>query len=148
MGLSIVRFFEKTADQTVTSSTALVSVTGLGSAIAANQRQKLVWWIPITVGAAGGVKLQIVVPAGGVLFSSTILLVNTVAPSLTPAAQSASAAFSDALANAGRHWLQVQADIVNGAAAGTVDLQMAQNSSNGTPLTITRGATLNVDVTG
>lgn len=125
----------------VTSSAALVT-SGLSAPIAANQTTKLKWWLPITVGATGGVRIQIVVPAGGVLFNATIKLINTVAPSQVVAAQLASAVFNNALANAGTHWIEVEAEIVNGTTAGTVDLQIAQNTSDALSLTLLQGATL------
>lgn len=141
MGLGIVNNFIKSANTVFTSSAALLTV-GLKSAIAANQTQKLRWWVPITVGATGGVRAQIVVPAGGVIFNMTIVLYNTVAPSITTAAQAASAAFTNALANAGTHWLLIEGTIVNGATAGDVDLQMAQNTSDALSLTVLRGGSL------
>ena len=136
-------FFQVVADIVVTSSAALVT-TGLTSPIAAGQSQKIRAWIPFTVGATGGVRLQIVVPAGGTVFEATIKLFNTVAPSLTTAEQQASAAFTNALANAGDHWLEVEAIIINGATAGNVDIQMAQNTSDVLSLTVSRGGSMDV----
>jgi hypothetical protein len=128
----------------ITSNATLASVGSffglLAPEIAAGQTLKARWWIPFTVGATGGVRCQIVVPAGGVLFNATITLHNTVAPLITDAAQVASAAFTNALANAGTHWLEVEAEIVNGVNAGTVDLQIAQNTSDVLSLTVLRGA--------
>lgn len=139
--LGIRNFFAKVAAQVITSSVALVS-TGLTSAIAAGQSQHFRAWIPVTVGATGGVRLQVVVPAGGTLFNVTIKLFNTVTPSLTTAAQAASAAFTNALANAGTHWIEVEGTIVNGATAGNIDIQIAQNTSDALSLTVLRGATM------
>ena len=136
-------FYQVGADIAVTSSVALVS-TGLTSPIAANQRQKLRFWVPFSVGATGGVRAQVVVPAGGSLFIASIKLFNTVAPSLTTAVQTASAAFTNAAANAGNHWLEIEVDVTNGATAGNVDLQMAQNTSDALTLTILKGGTANV----
>lgn len=143
MAIGIRTFFQVAANIVVTNSAALVT-TGLTSPIAAGQTQKLRWWVPFTVGATGGVRAQIVVPAGGTIFNATIQLVNTVAPSITTAAQAASAAFTNALANAGTHWLLIEATIVNGATAGNVDLQMAQNTADALSLTILRGGTCEV----
>lgn len=145
-GKGIQNFFIKLADQIIADAT-LVSI-GLGGAtgiaIAANQTLKVRYWTKFTVGATGGVRLQLVVPAGGLIFGATIRLNNTVAPSSTIATQQASAAFTNALANAGTHWVEVEAVIVNGATAGTVDLQMAQNTTDALTLTILRGATADV----
>lgn len=143
MALGVRTFFQILLAIVVTSSAALIT-TGLTSPIAAGQTQKLRWWVPFSVGATGGVRAQIAVPAGGAVFNATIILYNTVVPSITTAAQAASAAFTNALANAGTHWLLIEATIVNGANAGNVDLQMAQNTSDALSLTILRGGTCEV----
>src|SRR4051794_31181449 len=111
--LGIKRFFSVAANIVVTNSVALVT-TGLLSAIAAGEQQKLRWWVPFSLGATGGVRAQIVVPAAVTLFQASILLVNTVAPSLTSASQAASAAFTNAAANAGTHWFEINLIIING----------------------------------
>jgi len=143
MAIGIRTFFQTVANLVVTNSAALVT-TGLTSPIAAGQTQRVRFWVPFTVGATGGVRAQVVVPAGGTIFIASIALYNTVAPALTTATQAASAAFTNALANAGTHWLAIDATIVNGATAGNVDLQMAQNTADALSLTILRGATLEV----
>jgi hypothetical protein len=138
----------------LSASVAIASNATLGSAgtlfaqlnptIAAGQSMKLRAWIPVTVGATGGVRVQVVVPAGGTLFNATFTLQNTVAPSTTTAAQVASAAFTSALANAGTHFIVIDAEIVNGATAGTVDIQVAQNTVDVLTLTVLRGAFVDV----
>lgn len=125
-------------NQTFTSTTTLASV-GLKCPIGANETKHIRAWIPVTVGATGGVRLQAVVPAGGTAFNGTIVLQNTVAPSTTTASQTSSAAFTNALANAGTHWLEVEVTIVNGSTAGDIDIQMAQNTSDVLTLTVLRG---------
>lgn len=141
--IGIPNMFNVEADIVVTSSAALVT-TGLTSPIAANQKQQCRAWIPITVGATGGVRLQVVVPAAGTVFELTGKLFNTVAPSTTLFEQQTSAAFTNALANAGDHWLEVEFYIVNGATAGNIDIQMAQNTSDAASLTISRGGKLQI----
>lgn len=130
------------AADVVIATDIVPGTVGLLSPIAANQTQRLRWWVPFSVGATGGVRAVITVPAGGTIFLSTIALYNTVAPAIVTATQAASAAFTNALANAGTHWIEVNATIVNGATAGNVDLEFAQNTSDALALTILRGATL------
>jgi hypothetical protein len=144
MGIGIRQIYVNTADQVITSSTALETVTGLPVPIAAGQSMKVKWWVKVTVGATGGVRAQVTVPAAGAVYSTSIRLNNTVAPSQTIATQQAQAAFTNALANAGTHWLEIEAVIVNGANAGNVELQMGQNTSDVASLTILRGATCEV----
>lgn len=143
--IGIKTFYSIAAAIVKTSNVTLASV-GLTSPIAAGQSQKFRAWVPISVGATGGVRAQVVVPAGGTLFNVSFKLFNTVAPSITPAIQSASAAFTNALANAGSHWLEIEGEIVNGATAGNVDIQFAQNTSDALSLTILRGGSMDVTI--
>lgn len=141
--VGIYNFFLLLANLAITSSTALVT-SGLKSPIAANQTQKLKWWIPFSVGAAGGFKCQVVVPAGGAAFIQTVNLFDTEGSALIYDVLTASGAFSNAIAAAGNYWIEIEATIVNGDTAGDVDLQVAQNTSNATPLTLFKGSTLEV----
>ena len=141
--IGIKTFYNVAANVVFTSSAALATV-GLTSPIAKGQSQKFRAYIPFSVGATGGVRVQVVVPAAGVVFITSIKLVNTVAPSLTTAEQTASAAFTNALANAGNHWLEVEGTVVNGANAGSIDVQLAQNTSDALSLTVLRGGSMDV----
>jgi hypothetical protein len=127
---------------TATANTTLASV-GLVSPIAANQKQKLRFWLPFSVGAAGGIKLQVVIPAAATI-TTTIQVFDTVTPALITALQVTSTAFTNALAVAGNHWALVECIVTNSTTAGSVDLQAAQNSSNATPFTILAGAAVEV----
>lgn len=132
-----------TADQTVTASTALVPLAGLTSPIAAGQTQVFRAVIPFTAPAAGGVKVQVVVPATGTAFVASILLANTVAPAVVVAQQLTSAAFADAIANAGNHYIIIEGTVVNGAVAGSLEIQVAQNSAANATV-FKRGASLDI----
>lgn len=149
-GLGIRNFYITTADQLFTSNVTLASIllgntaAPTGIPIAAGKTVKIRYWVKFTVGATGGVRFQVLVPAGGTIFGLTVRLNNTVAPSQTIAVQQSSAAFTNALANAGTHWLEIELTVVNGTTAGTVDLQMAQNTSDALTLTVLRGGTAEV----
>jgi hypothetical protein len=129
------------ANVAFTSNVTLATV-GLTTAIPINANMKIVAWIPLTVGATGGVRSLVVVPAGGVLLQVTTALYNTVTPSLTTF--SANTVFTSALAAAGTHWMEITAFIVNGTTAGTVDVQLAQNTTDANTLTVLRGGFMNV----
>lgn len=145
MGLGIRSVFAVATSQTFTSNITPATV-GLTTPIAAGQTAKVRAWVKITVGATGGLRMQLVTPAAVVSFQATILLNNTVAPSVTPTAQQASAVFTNALANAGTHWVEVEAVVVNGVNAGSLDLQFAQNTSDALSLTVLAGSTMDVTV--
>jgi len=140
----IQNFYTITAD-IVKANNALVTTT-LKSPVAANQKQHITFWIPITVGATGGVRLQIVVPAGGTIYLGSIRLNNIVAPSSTIASQLASAAFTNALANAGTHWIEGHVTVYNGITKGDIDIQMAQNTTDALTLTILKGGNMHAIV--
>lgn len=148
-GISIRQFFQSTADQLFTTNVVLASL-GLGGAtgipIKPGQKMTVRYWVKATVGATGGLRLQVVVPAAVSKFQASIRLNNTVAPSSTIATQQSSAVFTNALANAGTHWVEVTVYISNGVNAGTVDLQMAQNTSDALTLTILQGAFADVNI--
>lgn len=141
----IKNFYAVLANVLFTSNTVLATV-GLKSPIAAGQRQKFRAWIPVTVGGTGGLQLQVVIPAAATLITTSILLVNTVAPSVTSAIQTSSTPFTNALANAGSHWLEVEGEVTNGANAGSIDIQLAQNSSNATALTVLAGGSMDITI--
>ena len=130
------------ADVTVTASTTLVTV-GLTSTIAANQQQKIRAWIPFSVGATGGVKMQIVIPAVPTGIITTVTLFDNITPAVITAVQTSSTPFANALAAAGNHFMIVEADIYNGATAGAVDIQMACNSA-ANALTVLKGGWMEV----
>jgi hypothetical protein len=140
--IGIRKFFTVIANIVVTSSVTPVT-TGLSSPIAANQKQKLRFWVPFSVGATGGIRAILIIPAGATI-ATAMKLVNTVAPSITTAFQTSSTAFTNALANAGNHWLEVEVYVENSTTAGTVDLQVAQNSSDVLSLTILKGGSVDV----
>lgn len=141
--LSIKKFFAVAANVPFTSN-VVPGTIGLTSPIAANEKQKIDAWIPISVGATGGVRSVVAVPAGGNVLHVTTVLYNTGAGTVIP--DSGSAAFTNALANAGTHWLKIEATIQNGATAGNVDVQIAQNTSDVLTLNALSGGTMSVDI--
>ena len=141
MGLGIRNIYAVESDVVLTSD-AVLGTVGLLKNIAAGETVHIKAWVKITVGATGGVRLQLVTPAAVASFQASIRLNNTVAPSSTIATQQASAAFTNALANAGTHWVEVEATVVNGVNAGTIDLQFAQNTSDVLSLTVLAGSVM------
>lgn len=140
MSRGISNVFRLAASQAVSSSVALVTATGMTIPIAANQELHARIKVYFSVGASGGCRFQVTVPAGVVSFNNAITLQNTVAPATVTAVQIASAAFTNALANAGNHFLEMEVHVVNGVNAGSVSLQFAQNTSDATPINLFRGS--------
>lgn len=142
--IGIRTVFKVLANQLFTSNVVLATV-GLTSPLAANQKQKFRAWIPFSVGATGGVRLQVVLPAGATVLSTSVIN-NTVAPAQTAAVQTTSVAITNALANAGNHWIYIEGYVENGAVAGSIDIQIAQNTSDVLSLTVLKGGQLDITV--
>lgn len=144
MGVGVRTVYVLGANEVITNDATLSTLTGMSSPIAASQTQHIKAWIPFSVGATGGIRFQFAVPAGGTIFLATFNLRDNVTPATITALQTASAAFTNALAVAGNHWLEITATIVNGLTAGNVELQAAQNTVDALSLTILRGAAMKV----
>jgi hypothetical protein len=138
MGQGIRNSTVLAADLVLVNDTFVTS--GLQTPIAAGEKKKITWWLPITVGATGGAQVQIAAPAGGVSFVQSTTIFNFVAPAVTGSVIQAAAAVGAALANAGNHLIIVEATIENGATAGFVQLQIAQNTTDVLTATLIAGA--------
>lgn len=139
--MGILLFIALSAALVITSSVTLVT-SGLTSKIAANENQHLEWWIPFSVGDAGGMKFELILPANAT-FIMTYTIFNSVSgTAVITGQQSAAASVGNALAAEGTYFIKIDASVFNGDTAGLVDLQVAQNSSNADSLTILKGSKL------
>jgi hypothetical protein len=142
MSIGIRTFFRKSANQTVTASVTLVDCTGLIVPVAALEIVTIRLFLPFTLGASGGFKFQITVPAGGTSFLNSYVVTDGVTATpgaIIAATQTSSAAFANALAVAGTHQLEADIDIVNGTTAGNIALQFACNSAAGAIIALAGG---------
>lgn len=148
MSLGIRTIYRKTADQAVTASTALVDVTGMSFPIAANQEVEVDVWLPFSVGAAGGFKWRFDIDQAPSIYNLGWNAIDGVTgtANVEAAVITAEADIANAWAVAGSFNFFAKLYVKNGATAGTIKLQMAQNSSDATPLTLLAGAVMNVTV--
>lgn len=144
MSIGIRKIYLLGADVVKTSDNVLATLPGMVSPIGINETQKLRIVLPFNVGATGGIQYQIIVPAGGTLFLSTTKIVNAQAPAIVPSVELASAAVGNAVANAGDSFLEIDATIINGATAGNISLQAAQNTIDVLSLTVLKGGSMEV----
>lgn len=116
--------------------------TDLSIPIAANQSFSGRAFLPITLaGAASGAQVQVTVPAGGVTYILGYTIVN--GASAAVAASDiivASAAFSNALANADNHFISFYISVVNGTTAGNILVRFAQLVTDAAAATLLAGA--------
>lgn len=152
----------KTAVQTLTTTTTYADVTASSGsfafAIAANEVWEVEYWIPLAFGGTGGAKFQITGPSAPTNvditgYRSTVRITSTTDSKQVNELESVAGvtAFSSDIAAASSHsgtydgagdglypssgtlpLIVIRAHIQNGANAGTVTLQVAQNSSNTT----------------
>jgi hypothetical protein len=144
--LGLRRVFRKAADQVFADAT-LTDVSNFNVPIAANQKVRVRYWLIVSVGATGGVRAKVNVPAGGTSYLASFRLLNTAASTVAGSVQTAAAAFTNALANAGSHILEIEIDVVNGATAGDIQLQVAQNTTDALTLTLKAGSSADAIVT-
>lgn len=141
--MGIFLFLALSAALAITSSTAL-QTSGLKSAIAANENQNLSWLIPFSVGDAGGMKFELILPAGATFFLTYTIFNSVSGTAVITGQQTTAAAIGNALASAGTYFIKIDAAVFNGDTAGECDLQVAQNSSNADSLTLLKGSSLKI----
>jgi hypothetical protein len=146
MSIGLRTFFRKSANQSVNASAALVDLADMSVPVAANQKVHFRAWVPFTVAATGGFRFKVTVPAAGTAYLVSFTAIDGVAAapgSEVSVVQTAAADFANAWAVAGTHYLLVEGDIVNGATAGNIKIQMACNTAaNG--ITAIAGSSIDV----
>ena len=133
------------AGVTTISDIVLDNVPGLTFPVLANTRWNLRFIIPLSTGATGGVKFQVIAPAAPTLYllEWQIYLGGATGTLADTAVQTASASFGNALAAATNHIMIASAQITT-SAAGTIGLQFSQNTSVAATLTLLAGGTMDV----
>lgn len=131
----------KASLQSVTSSTVLVDESALQFGIGPNETWIFTWTLSATFAAAGQIKVAVVTPAGASQLIVAEMLPNAIVPAFgTTTTSGTGIALVCALATAGM--VRVVATVINGATAGTVKLQFAQNTSDVTATTVTAASAL------
>lgn len=129
------------------ASNIVPQTTTLSFAIAAGAKVRLRWWVAFSVGATGGAQFEVLAPAAPALFLASIVIHNAVAGTVpAQAVQTATALIGNALANAGNHFVEVEATIENGVTAGVIDLQFRQNTSDALTLTVLKGGWMSAEL--
>jgi hypothetical protein len=136
-----IKSVRKSSDQTVTSSTTLVNDSQLKFAVAANETYIFETWL-YTFAADGtpDIKVTFTGPSGStVLWSSSQVIFNAAAAttltSVNPGGTSA-----DLFVDANNRAIQLYGTILNGATAGDVQLQWAQNTSSANGTSVKAGS--------
>lgn len=143
MALGIRLFFTQTAALAVTSSIVPVA-TNLVCPVAVGQRVNGRLVLPVTVGATGGIRIQMTGPAAPASFTNSIILANVPGTTFIGATQTALGSFTNALANAGQSFVYMDFSFVNGVTAGNLTVLFAQNTSDALTATLMLGASMDV----
>jgi len=150
MGIGVFRNFQLAATLSKVNST-LADVSGFTTPIAAGQKMKFRFYLPVNlVGAAGGVKFSVDVPAAPSVFVQTNILIDqtTATPVFFPLGAVGTivtpGAVGATLTVIGRHVVLIEGSIVNGTTAGNLKLQFAQNVTNATASELTAGAWMEI----
>lgn len=138
-----VKTVRKSADQSVTSSTTLVSDTHLKFAVAANETYIFQLWL-YTYAADGtpDIKLTCAGPSGStVLWSSSQVIFNA-GGATTLTVVNTSGVTADLFVDANLRAIQLYGTIANGATAGDLQFQWAQNTSSANSTTVKAGSSI------
>lgn len=134
-------FTVSTADVSFTSNTTLATITGLSIALTASKTYSCGGHLTVTAsGASGGIKVQLVASGGLTATSASFTAEND--NGTTTNARSTVTALGSSVGNATAAVTDVYLDgaiVVN--AAGTINVQAAQNASDGTTLTVGKNST-------
>lgn len=126
-------------DQGVTGSIALVPVTNITTPINANEKRRITIRGTINTGATGGFRFNLSTPAGFTRYNCHYRIVDITTPKTFETVQAAPADFTDANAVDTDYIFLIEAEIINGATAGDVVLNFAQNNATGDQVTVTTG---------
>lgn len=143
MSIGIRNIFVTTAAFSKTADVVPAVVTGLSANIAANQTMKIRVVLPLTIGAAaGGWRAQVVIPAGGTAFNAVIQVIDETTNAFIAVIKQVASAVVNGVGIAADGAIIIDATIVNGATAGTVQIHFAQSASNGAASTVDIGAVM------
>lgn len=143
MAIGIRNIFVTAAAFSKTSDATPAVITGLSANIAANQTMKIRVVLPLTIGAAaGGWRFQVVVPAAGTAFNMAATVYDETTNAIIACIKQVASAVANGVGIAADGYIVIDATIVNGANAGTVEIHFAQSASNGAASTVDRGAVM------
>lgn len=141
-GATVARV-RKSSDQTVTSSTTLVNDSQLKFAVAANETYIFQAWL-YTYAADGtpDIKVTFTGPSGStVLWSSSQVIFNAAAATTLTSVNTGGTS-ADLFVDANNRAIQLYGTILNGATAGDVQLQWAQNTSSANGTSVKAGSSI------
>lgn len=133
----------QTADQSVTSSTTLVDVTGLSLPLAASRKYKVEMFVPFSLaGIVSGYKFQCGVPSGAAQCLHYQVMNGVTGALVQVKVETSIITLSGALATSGTHILLIDGVVVNNTTADDFKLQFAQNISDAGAITVLENAAL------
>jgi hypothetical protein len=133
----------KTSDQSVTSSTTLVDCTSMGLPVLANEIWKVEFSVVYQTTTTGDIKIGFTFPTGGETDLNAAWGDNTGAFAIANWFATTSPTPSKQLyGDANRNHVLITGIYVNGANAGTLQLQFAQATSDATATTVKANSTV------
>ena len=138
-----VKSVRKSSDQTVTSSTTLVNDSQLKFAVAANETYIFQAWL-YTYAADGtpDIKVTFTGPSGSTVFWSSSQVIFNAGGATTLTVVSPGATTADLFVDANLRAIQLYGTILNGATAGDLQFQFAQNTSSANGTSVKAGSSI------
>jgi hypothetical protein len=136
-----IKSVRKSSDQTVTSSTTLVNDNQLKFAAAANETYIFEAWLyTYAADATPDIKVTFTSPAASTLFWSSSQVIFLANGSTTLTVVAPSATVGDFFVDSNLRVVQLFGTVANGANAGDIQLQWAQNTSSANGTTVRAGS--------
>jgi hypothetical protein len=132
----------KTSDQALTSNTTLTDVTTMGLTVGVSEIWQVLFSVIYTAGTAGDLKLAMTFPAGGTNGVSAMWMNSGGTAGVRTFETSGGATDLQGLGATITECVPIQGIYTNGGTGGTLQLQFAQNTSDGTATTIRANSTV------
>jgi len=138
-----IKSVRKSSDQTVTSSTTLVNDSQLKFAVAANETYIFQAWLyTYAADATPDIKTTFTGPSGSTVFWSSSQVIFLANGSTTLTVVAPGGTVGDFFVDSNLRAIQLYGTISNGATAGDVQLQWAQNTSSANGTTVRAGSSI------
>jgi hypothetical protein len=138
-----VKSVRKSSDQTVTSSTTLVNDSQLKFAVAASETYIFQAWLyTYAADATPDIKTTFTGPSGSTVFWSSSQVIYLANGSTTLTVVAPGGTVGDFFVDSNLRAIQLYGTILNGATAGDVQLQWAQNTSSANGTSVKAGSSI------
>lgn len=135
----------KTANQNVTNSTTLVDATDLSLSVEANRRYAFRAVLHFNCGATSGARVAVAAPTGNIIYQ--VIFSNPTTGAAAAGGRATASGTAVGTSGATGYYVVIEGSIST-TAAGTLKVQFAQQTADGTATTLLAGSTFEIQQLG